>query len=380
MIKLLYGHQQQFRFRHNDINILGNSDAKLPVKNSVYRLNGSSQIYFYIEPEVDDLLSKQKKYCYEARTPSINRLRELPGHFNIEIPVNSPELKEGWNHITIEIEDRKGKVEALEAEFHWDPRPINLPLELNDLSKYNHIQEIGQVVDGAFDFDPEKNIIRSRSPVADDSLFLLGSYHGSQEATYEVKFRDNGRGVVFRGVSDFFAGHEEQSPELGIKPGYSSAGLATIHNRGEARVWISRGDCLMDKDWTWVVKTEYPAYLDIEPYVTYCVRHQVIMAEGVNYCRYRIWKKGDIEPEKWLCQEHNAHLPQHFPRITEAAFGLFQYGGLPTEWSNITVRALHIDVKSLDLRHKKNSVMKKYASQIVRINRKVRKKLIKKMK
>ena len=380
MIQLLYGNQQQFRFRHNDINILGNSDAKLPVKNSGYRLNGSSPIYFYIEPEVDDLQSKQKKYCYEARTPSINRLRELPGHFNIEIPINSPELKEGWNSIRIEIEDRKGKFEVLEAEFHWDSRPISLPLELNDLSKYNHIQEIGQVVDGAFYFDPEKNIIRSRSPVADDSLFLLGSYHGSQEATYEVKFRDNGRGAIFRGISDFFAGHEQQSPGLGIKPGYSSAGLATIHHKGEARAWISMGDCLMDKDWTWVVKTKYPAYIDIEPYVIYCVRHQVIITDGINCCRYRIWKKGDPEPDKWLCEEHNAHLSENLPRITKAAFGLFQYGGLPTEWSNISIRALHIDVKSLDLRYKKNSVMKKYASQIVRINRKVRKKLIRKIK
>ncbi len=379
MIQLLYGNRQQFRFRHNDINILGNSDAKLPVRQSVYKLNSSSPIHFYVEPEVDDLQSKQNSYPYEAHTPSINRLRERPGHFNIEIPINCPELKEGWNSIRIEIEDRKGNFEVLEAEFYWDSRPINLPLELNDLSQYQHIQEFGQVVDGAFDFDPEKNVIRSKPPVSDDSLLLLSSYHGSQEATYEVKFRENGRGVVFRGISDFFAGHEEQSPELGIKPGYSSAGLATIDTKGEARTWISLGDCLMGKEWTWVVKTEYPAYIDIEPYVTYCVRHQVIMADGINCCRYRIWKKGDIEPDKWLCEEHNAHIPAHLPRITKAAFGLFQYGGLPTEWSNISVRALDIDVKSLDLRKKNNLVMKKYVSQIVRINSRVRKKILKRI-
>jgi hypothetical protein len=332
-----------------------------------------------VEPEFDDFKSQQNSYPYGAHTPSVNRLRERPGHFNIEIPVNCPELKEGWNKITVEIVDRKGNLELLEAEFYWDSRPITLPLELNNLGKYEHIQEIGQVVDGAFDFDPDKNVIRSRSPVADDSLLLLGSYHGSQEATYEVKFRENGRGVVFRGMSDFFAGHDEQSPEIGIKPGYSSAGLATIDNRGQACAWISAGDCLTDKDWSWVVKTEYPAYIDIEPYVTYCVRHQVIMAEGINYCRYRIWKKGDMEPHEWLCQEHNAHIPAHLPRITKAAFGLFQYGGLPTEWSNICVRALDIDVKSLDLRQKKNHVVKKYFSHMVRINDKVRKKIIRKV-
>ena len=379
MIQLLYGVQQKFRFRHNDINILGNSEAKLPVRKSVYRLNYASPIHFYVEPEFDASGLKNYSYPYKTHTPSVNRLRERPGNFNIEIPVNSPQLKEGWNKISLEIEDKKGNLEFLEADFFWDSRPITLPLELNDLSKYEHIQEIGQVVDGAFDFDPDKNVIKSRSPVADDSLLVLGSYHGSQEATYEVRFLENGRGVVFKGMSDFFASHDEQSPGIGIKPGYSTAGLATVDSRGQARAWISAGDCLMDKDWTWVVKTEVPPYLDIEAHVTYCVKHQVIMTDGINCCRYRIWKKGELEPSQWLCEEHNADLPKHLPRITKAGFGLFQYGGLPTEWSNICVRSLDVDVQSLDLGRRKNHVMKKYFSQVVRMNNKVKKKIVRKV-
>ena len=141
MIQLLYGNRQQFRFRHHDINILGSLDAKLPVRNSVYRLNGSSPIHFYVEPEFDDAKLQHHSYPYNTHTPSINRLRERPGHFNIEIPVNASRLQEGWNNIRIEIEDRKGKQELLEAEFFWDSRPITLPLELNNLSKCEHCQD-----------------------------------------------------------------------------------------------------------------------------------------------------------------------------------------------------------------------------------------------
>ncbi|NER20892.1 MAG: hypothetical protein F6J96_09305 [Symploca sp. SIO1C2] len=347
MIQLFYGNQQQFRFRHNDINILGQSDTKLPVKRSVYRLNNGLAVHFYVEPEPEP---GESKYPWGAHTPSVLRLNGRRGHFNIEIPINCPELQAGGNNLSIEIEDMSGKVEMLDAEFQWNPQPLPLPLSLSDLSVYQSIQEIGQVLNGAFDIDYDKNVIRSRIPVVSDSLLLLGSPYGSQEATYDVKFTS--KKGIFIGLSDFFAGFEEQSPGLGIKPGYSTAGLATIKPSGWAHAWIAKGDALMDKDWTWVLSTEFPKQIAIQEGVTYSVRHQVIIAEGVNCVRYRIWPKGDLEPNQWLCDENNAYLNGNISRITKASFGLFQHEGEPTEWSNINVKPLEVNVRSLGLRQK----------------------------
>jgi len=56
MIRLTYGDQQQFRFRHSDINILGAVDPVNNVeliKRSEYCLNGSEPVHFYIEPKVE---------------------------------------------------------------------------------------------------------------------------------------------------------------------------------------------------------------------------------------------------------------------------------------------------------------------------------------
>ncbi|WP_088241467.1 hypothetical protein [Calothrix rhizosoleniae] len=344
MIQLLHGNRQQFRWRHNDINILGNTDTKLPVVHSLYLLNGGSPVHFYVEPEPE--LGKPK-YPWGTRTPSVLRLKDLPGHFNIEIPVDSPALREGWNSISIQIKNGEGEIEVLNAEFNWNSQPLPLPLNLDNLSSYNNIQEIAQIVDGNFDIDHEKNAICSREPVGSDTLLLLASPGGSQEATYDVKFASNRKGWSFLGLSDFFAGHTEQSPDLGIKPGYSTAGLATLDHKGLPQIWIAWGDCLYEKEDSWVIKTEKEIKLPIRSGITYSVRHQVIMEKNVNCARFRIWKKGNPEPNVWVCQEHNQHLNSKLPRINQAAFGLFQYWGMSTEWSNIHVKALDLKMQEL---------------------------------
>jgi hypothetical protein len=192
-------------------------------------LNNGSPIHFYIEPEPDE---NQANYPYNTQTPSVRRLRLKTGHFNIEIPVGSQSLREGWNDIFIQIEDEERKVCELNARFNWDPRLIPLQFVLEDLKGFRSIQEVGQVVNGKFDIDPDNNVFRSHVPVGSDTLLLLGSHYGSQEATYQVKFSQLSDTWAFIGLSDFFFEHIEQSPGLGINPGYSMAGLATIDHQG----------------------------------------------------------------------------------------------------------------------------------------------------
>lgn len=337
MIQLTYGNSQQFRFRHRDINLLGSTDARLPLKRSEYILNGGSPVHFYVEPKPQP---EGPTYPWGTKTPSVLRLRDRPGDFNIEIPTDHSELREGKNEITIQVEDMEGRSEVLAAEFEWNSTPVPLPLYLKDLGAYGGIQEIGQVVNGAFDIDAENSVIRSRAPVASDILLLLGSPHKSQEAIYDVKFTHQGKAWCFLGLSDFFAGHVPQSPELGIKPGYCTAGLATIDNTGWPQIWIAWGDCLYDKADTWVIKTEKKLKLPIQSGVTYSVRHQAIIENGNNCARFRIWRKGNPEPSIWVARRDNKNLESTLPKITTGSFGLFQYWGLTTEWSNITVKGL----------------------------------------
>jgi len=340
MIDLFYGNRQQFQLRHGDINILGRTDACQPVKRSECRLNEAAPIHFYIEPEAPP---GKGKYAWDCKTPSIFRLRDRPGSFNIEIPVDSPNLLEGWNRISIKIEDPDGTVDTLAAEFHWNSRPLALPIHLTDLGSYETIQEIGQVVNGLFEIDRKRNSIVSCKPVGADILLLLGSPGESQEATYDVEFdlRDS-NSKDYAGLSDFFARHEEQSPGLGIKPGYCTSGLGTISPAGEAKLWMAVGDCLTDKDWAWVIHTEDPSHFLIQSGTIYRVRHQVIIHNGVNWSRYKIWKKDDDEPHDWLCDMDNAYIKSNLPRINKASFGLFQFGGNPTSWSNISVQRLEL--------------------------------------
>jgi hypothetical protein len=355
MIELIYGTQQQFCYRSSDINILGRSDAKFPINRSVYSLNGSKPIHFYVEHLPEE--HKDSQFPYGMKTPSVHRLRDKPGYFNIEIPINHPTLRSGQNFIHIQIEDGEKKLFVLDAEFSWDPSPLKLPLELRDLSSYSGIQEIGQIVNGVFTLDHDRNVIRTVEPVGGDVLFLIGSPSGSQEAVYDVKFTTDGRKGSFIGVSDFFAGYEAQSPDLGIKPGYCTAGLVTITPTGFARTWMAMGDCLVNKDWAWVLKHPYPTKLPILAGITYRVRHQVIIGSRMNFVRFRIWKKGTLEPKRWLVYDNNAHIDSKLPRIHRASFGLFQYGGLPTEWSNITLKEIDVDINRLSLARQKKHII-----------------------
>jgi hypothetical protein len=325
-LRLTCGAEQNFKYRHEDINILGTFSG-IP-KEVTYQLNGGATVDFYIkgmDPEKDKV--------------SRNRLfRE--GDFNIEIPVNSEDLQAGQNQLEIEIIDTENQPHRKEVIFAWDPEPVALPLELSNLAAYSNVQQLGQIVNGAFEIDHEKNVIRTSQPVAKDVLLLLGSPFGSQEATYSVVF--GGESGNFLGLADFFAGHEESIPAIGIKPGWSSAGLATIRpdQNQSAQTWLAWGDLLEDKR-KWVVKTDPPKPFEFQVGLKYRVRQQVLFQNGVNRARFRIWPEGTEEPEDWLCEESDENVPENQIKFETASFGLFQFGGQPTEWSDIRLVGLN---------------------------------------
>ena len=329
-ISLVYGARQQFRFRHRDINVIGHVDAALPLRRSAYRLNDGPPVAFFVKAPPDDA-GKARKGA------SINRLVH-DGDFNIEIPVTSEDLKPGDNTLVMEIEDGEGERGDLEMRFSWNPHPVTLPLDLADLSAFVDIQELGQVVDGAFDIYPDRNEIQSRAPVGSDILLLLGFPHGSQEATYDIRFSGVDEGI-FLGLSDFFAGHEADDPDVGIKPGWSSAGLATLRPNGLAQTWLAFGDLTRRKEF-WVVKTDPGNPFPVQADVRYSVRHQVIFRDGADRVRFRIWPADGPEPDTWLCEESDLTVADSYPKFTQASFGLFQSFGSPTAWSNIRVREL----------------------------------------
>ena len=254
-IVLAYGDRQTFRYRCEDIHFAGFTALTLPTRRSEWRLNGGPPTHFYVERQTT--AADPQCYPWDTRTPAVNRLLDLPGHFNIEIPVGSPQLRAGHNRIALAIEGQDGVQAQLEATFTWDPSAPGLPLDLSDLSKIQTIQDVAQVVDGLWDVDRARNAITTRAPVAADSLCLLGAPHASQEAIYDVEFSSPLDGF-FVGLSDFFVRHDEQLPNLGIKPGYSSAGLATVRPEGFAECWVAMGDNTWEKDWAWVRKTSDP--------------------------------------------------------------------------------------------------------------------------
>jgi len=326
-IQLTYGTHQTFRYRHRDINVVGTTTVPQPVQSSAYRLNDAAPVTFYVKGT-------------DAKRDRISRNRlQSVGDFNIEIPVSSPCLVAGKNRLTIRVADTHGQAHEATMTFDWDPKPVPLPIDLTDLSEVQDIQQIGQVVNGVFQVDAERNVIRSRSPVAKDALLLLGSPHGSHEATYGVRFPK--LGGTFLGLSDFFAGHEPAAPDIAIKPGWSSAGLATIRPDPDkaAQVWLAWGD-LLDRPEKWVVKTDPPKPFLVELGGAYRVRHQVLFEGGVNRCRFRIWPDSESEPDAWLCEEDDSAVPMEKAKFRAASFGLFQYGGEPTEWFDIRVDSL----------------------------------------
>jgi len=345
-IVLAYGDHQTFRYRCEDIHFLGFTTLKLPVKRSEWRLNGGPPTHFYVERQTT--AADPRCYPRDTRTPAVIRLLDLPGHFNIEIPVRSPQLRAGHNHIALAIKGQDGVQAQLEAAFTWDPSAPGLPLDLSDLSKIQTIQDVAQVVDGLWDVDRAHNAIKTRASAAADSLCLLGAPHASQEAIYDVEFSSPMDGV-FVGLSDFFVRHDEQLPNLGIKPGYSTAGLATLRPEGFAECWAAMGDNTSEKDWSWVRKTRTPAVVSIAAGVIYTVRHQVIFDAGTILARVRLWRAGRPEPNRWLCTVNTASVSPNLPRPTAASFGLFQYRGNPTQWSNIKVRPITERITPEDL-------------------------------
>lgn len=327
MIELYYGNHQRFRYRHRDLNLLGRTHVRPPVVRAHYVLNGGRPTPFYVEPE------------RESR--SIVRLVDRAGDFNIEIPTGSAELAVGRNVVEIAVQHEGEEPEALSATFEWDDRPLPPDLSV-DLTDGAAIQDVAQVVDGRFEIG-RGGVVRPVEPVGADALLLLGSPHGSQEATYDVRF--GGNEGTFIGLSDFFVAHEELDPDLGIKPGYSSAGLATIRPSRWAEAWLAHGALLEEQnwDWPWTLSRIRPLAKRIRPGVTYRVRHQIVFAENVNLVRFRIWRETEPEPRSWTCEEDDADLDPGRTRHTRGSFGLFQYGGRPTEWSNIRVRPLAVD-------------------------------------
>lgn len=334
-ILLTYGARQRFRYRTYDVNVHGRvAYMEMPVREATWSLNGGTSTDFYVEAVPDPGID----WTYEYKdSPAVNRLKDL-GDFNVEVPVTTSDLREGANELTIRIVDAKGAEEQATVHVEWDPRSLPAELDLRDLTRFSHIQEVGQAVDGAFDLDRDQNLIRSRAPVYVDSLLVLGSPHGSQEATYQVRFTDLTK-VKWLGPSDFFAGHAGPTPPIGIKPGWSTAGMMALNPRNEARGFLAYGDHV-GTDQEWVVQTAPPKRFIVQARVDYRVRHQVEFRDGVDHDRFRIWPVGEREPEDWLVEEDDSAIPASFPKYTECSFSLFQHSGFPIEWSDIRVRPL----------------------------------------
>jgi hypothetical protein len=327
------GARQRFRYRHHDIVIRGLVDDLVPPVEARATLNGSTRP-FYVEALSDEGTDWVNGY---KRTPAELRCKEL-GEICVEIPVDDGALRVGDNELVLETRDHAGHRHRTALSFAWDPAPVPLPLDLRDLTRFTDIQEIGQALNGAFDLDRKRNVIRSRAPVAPDAFLILGSPHESQEATYAVRFLEP-MASKWLGLADFMAGQEEGVPPRGLKVGWSSAGMAALSPRDGARSFLAWGDHSSAPN-EWAIATDPAAPVAVEKLRLYRVRHQVRFAGGINQVRFRIWPDGAPEPAAWLCEEQDDRVPPHLPRHRKASFGLFQHLGHPVEWSDILVIAL----------------------------------------
>jgi hypothetical protein len=332
-ISFTCGSRQRFRRRYDDITIRGRVDpSAMPLRTAAWRLNAAPPQPLYVEATPDAGVDWVNGY---KDTPAELRCKDQ-GEFCVEIPVTSEALREGSNDLAVEIESRSGRQVAA-VSFSWDSNPVPSPLDLSDLTRFSDIQEVGQIVNGAFELDRARNVIRSVAPVAPDALLVLGSAHGSQEATYAVRFLDTA-GAKWLGLSDFFVRLEEGVPPRGVRVGWSSAGMAALSPKSQARSFLAWGDHSAREE-EWAVVTHPPAPVAVEPGTLYRVRHQVAFANGVDRVRYRLWRAGDPEPGSWLCEEQDSAVPPHLPRHTAASFSLFQHLGPAIEWSDIKVVA-----------------------------------------
>lgn len=328
-----YGTSQEFRYRLADLTFPGVVHGLGASDRAGYRLNFGAEIPFYIEAVHDqgtDWLNGYKK------SPGELRCRHF-GEFCIEISRDHPALKTGANRLDLEVADG-GNTAALTIAFDWDPQPLQGTLDLSDLSKFTSVQQLGQVVNGAFDLDRAANLIRSRAPVAPDALLVLGSPGQSQEATYRVRFLEPHHSK-WLGLSDFHVGMTEGVPPRGIKVGWSSAGMAVAMPSGGARSFLAFGDHSGAAE-EWAIATNPPAKVGIERGRAYRVRHQMQIQPSINRVRFRIWPEDEPEPDIWLCDEHDGRLPADLPRHQAASFSLFQHMGMPVEWSDIRLRPM----------------------------------------
>jgi hypothetical protein len=333
-IRLIHGTRQSFRYRHRDITIRGEVDDLVPpLACAEQRLNGAPPRPFYVEQIPDEGTDWVNGY---KATPAEVRCKEL-GEFCVEIGIDDPALRAGDNRLVLATEDARGRRHEALLGFSWDPRPLPLPLDLRDLGRFQDIQEVGQTINGAFDLDRAQNLIRSRAPVAPDAFLVLGSPHASQEATYAVRFLEPAASK-WLGLADFMAGQEEGAPPRGLKVGWSSAGMAALSPKGEARSFIAWGDH-SGRPEEWAIATHPPAEVRIEKGRLYRVRHQVCFANGIDRVRFRIWPADRPEPDGWLCSEQDDLVPDGLPRHRRASFGLFQHLGHPVEWSDILIAA-----------------------------------------
>jgi hypothetical protein len=340
-IRFTYGENQVYRRRTNLVTIRGEVDGlRPPVTRAVFSLNGSDDRPFYVEALADEGVDWLNGY---KATPAELRCRHL-GEFVIEIPVECADLRPGSNTIVVTVADHAG-VRTSGMAFTYDPTPPTLPLDLANLRPWSSIQEVGEVVNGAFDLDRAANVIRSRAPVAPDALLVIGPRAGSQEATFTVRFLEP-PGAKWMGLADFFAGMVEGMPARGVRVGWSSAGMAVVTPAGGARSFLAWGDHSAQPD-EWAIATNPPAPVELERGRLYRVRHRVTFHEGVNSVGFRIWPKGAPEPEAWLCHENDSEVPATLPRHVAGSFSLFQHMGYPIEWSDIRIRAIDAAVEPL---------------------------------
>lgn len=341
-IEFSYGPSQRYRRRADLLTIRGNVDgASHPLRSSIFRLNGGDPRPLYVEAEPDNGVDWTAGY---KATPAELRCRHQ-GEFSVEFDCDDAALTVGANRAVVEVVDGAGETATAEVAFHWDPEPAPFPIDLRDLSSVAHIQDIGQAVNGDFDLDRDRNVIRSRGPVAPDALFLVGSPGGSQEATYRVRFLEPA-GAKWLGCGDFHAGLTEGVPPRGIRVGWSSAGMAAMSPVDGARAFIAWGDHSGDPG-EWAIATHPARPFPVQRNTRYRVRQRLSIHGGENRIRWKIWDERHPEPAGWLCDEDTGKLPAHLPRNTRATFGLFQHFGQPIEWSDILIREVTDDPDSL---------------------------------
>lgn len=337
MIHFFYGLEQRFRWRFPDINIVGNFDGALPVRTASYSLNHGRDRPFYVMPNSDLHNRKELKIKLET-IPSRGRL-EYAGDFNIEIPVQSPELRRGANRLHVRIEAGDGEGFEQELRFDWNPEPVGFPIDLRDLSGIHDIQSIAQVVNGVFALDRDLNGIRPIGPTRDDLLCLIGSPAGNQEATFEIVFSNDSTPGYFRGCSDFTAAHEPVEGVEGIKGGWSTIGLLTHGPDHELKLWQSWGD-LTGSENMWVRQTEPPFEYPLDPHQPYRIRHRVEVSGRGAVTRAKIWPSDGSEPEDWMVSQDNFDVDGSKPGYRRGSFGLFQNLMGPALWRDLYVREL----------------------------------------